>query len=294
MAGQERVPNKERRRLAREERKRAEQEAAKRERFGRVRSVALSVLVVAIIGGMSALAFLGGPEGIGETIVLARSEVESAREQAGCEVISDRPVDAPASHFEAASAPPADQMYSDPRPMNSGPHFAQTLPIIRSGSDNQLEERALGHNLEHGAVVAWYDPDQVDADTIGEMEDWSARLIESGFTEPRAGVGIFVSPYTEPGITSGKAVAYRAWGYSLDCDEWDETVANSVVLERFGNRGIAPEGRMAPFPSDQMRYEDDDAPAGEASQSPAATPTDAGDTSPTENEAPSPAAATTP
>lgn len=292
MAEQQRVPNKERRRLAREERKRAEQEAAKRERFGRVRSMALSVLVVAIIAGMSALAFLGGPEGIGETIVLARSEVESAREEAGCEVISDRPVDAPAAHFEAASAPPADQLYSDPRPMNSGPHFSQTLPIIRSGSDNQLEERALGHNLEHGAIAAWYDPEQVDADTIAAMEDWSARLVESGFAEPRAGVGIFVSPYTDPGITSGKAVAFRAWGFSLDCDEWDETVANSVVLERFGDRGIAPEGRMAPFPSDQMRYEDADAPVNDASPSPTATPTDAGVPSPTDSEATSSPAAT--
>jgi hypothetical protein len=275
MAERDRIPNKERRRLAREERKRAEAEAERQARRGRIRSGLLSGLVVALIATMAVVAFTGGNEGLTEQVVLARSEVDAARSEAGCEVINDTPSAAPAVHFEAPSAPPADELYPGHRPMDSGPHLQQTLPIIRSGADNQLEERALGHNLEHGSIVAWYDPEQVDRDAIATMEDWSARLIESGFANPRGAVGIFVSPYTDPGISSGKAVAFRAWGYSLDCDGWDETVANSVVLERFGSNGIAPEGRMGPFPSDLMRYEDDEAGA-EASTAPTAPPSSPG------------------
>ena len=278
MAEHDRVPNKERRRIAREERKRAEEEQRKRDKVRRARSGVVSFVVVAIIAGMSAIAFMGGPEGVDETIVLARAEVETARDTAGCEVVSDTTVAAPATHFEAASAPPADELYTEPRPTNSGPHFSQQLPIVRSGSDNQLEERAITHNLEHGSIVAWYDPEQVDSATVAEMEDWSSRLIESGFAEPRAGTGIFVTPYTDPGITSGKSIAYRAWGYSVDCDEWDETVANSVVLDRFGSNGAAPEGNFAPFPTDAMRYEDDGSP--EPTSSPTSdAATDAAETS---------------
>jgi hypothetical protein len=275
MAERDRIPNKERRRLAREERKRAEEEAARQARRGRVRSGLISALVVVLVTTLAVVALTGGDEGLTEPVVLDRSEVDAARSEAGCEVINDTPSATPPVHFEAASAPSADDLYPGNRPMDSGPHFQQTLPIVRSGADNQLEERALGHNLEHGSIVAWYDPEQVERDTVATMEDWSARLFESGFANPRGAVGIFVSPYTDPGISSGKGMAFRAWGYSLDCDEWDETVANSVVLERFGSNGVAPEGRMAPFPSDVMRYEDDEADGG-ASTTPTAPPASPG------------------
>ncbi|MBW3620794.1 MAG: DUF3105 domain-containing protein, partial [Actinobacteria bacterium] len=253
MAEQERLTNKERRQLGREERKRKAEEEAKAARRRRIISVLSTIVVLAIIGAVVATAFLGDDEAIEEAIVLNSAEVEEARAAAGCEVLAEQPLAGAATHFPNAAAPPADQLYPGDRPAHSGPHFETTLPIVRRGTDNQLEERGLVHNLEHGSIAAWYDPEQIEGGTKDEMEDWSAKLIESGFVEPRAAAGIFVSPYTDPGITSGKAIAFRAWGFAMDCDAWDEDVANSVVLERFGTHGIAPERHFAPFPEELMR-----------------------------------------
>jgi hypothetical protein len=277
VAEKERLTNKERRQLAREERKRKEAEAAQQAQRRRLVTALSTVLVVAVIAAVVVTAFTGGDAAIEDAIVLNSSSVDEARDAAGCEVVAEQPLDPPYTHYEPTAAPPASQLYTGPRPTNSGPHFGQQLPVIRHGTDSQLEERAIIHNLEHGSIVAWYDPEQVDGETIDEMEDWSETLFESGFVEPRTGSGIFVTPYTDPGISSGKAIALRGWGFSMDCDEWNEEVANSVVLERFGSHGIAPEGSFAPFPEDKMRYEDaavddtgtEEAPTGELTDEPA-------------------------
>lgn len=254
MAEKQRVPNAERRRLAREQRKQQQAEAAKRASRQRIISSVAVGVAGAVVAALLVTALSGGDTPGTEPIVLGRDEVSAARTAAGCEVVAEGPDASPATHYEAATSPPADQLYDDPRPTNSGSHFAVQHPIIRRLPDNQLEERALTHNLEHGAVIAWYDPQKLDNAPVADMEDWAQGLMAAGFIAERAGTGIFLSPYVDPGITSGKAVAYRAWGYSLDCDAWDPTVANSVVLDHFGSNGTAPEGSFAPFPSEQMRY----------------------------------------
>ncbi|MBW3658432.1 MAG: DUF3105 domain-containing protein [Actinobacteria bacterium] len=276
MAEQERLTNKERRQRGREERKRKAEEEAKAARRRRIISVLSTIVVLAIIGAVVATAFLGDDDVIDEAIVLNSEEITEAREAAGCEVLAEQPEPGAATHFPNASAPPADQLYAGVRPAHSGPHLEQTLPIIRRGSDNQLDERGLLHNLEHGSVAAWYDPEQLEDGIKDDMEDWSARLIESGFAEPRAGTGIYVSPYTEPGITSGKTIAFRAWGFAMDCDEWDEDVAYSVVLERYGSHGIAPERTFAPFPEELLRYEDRDVEDTSTEDAPVGEPTETG------------------
>jgi hypothetical protein len=133
--------------------------------------------------------------------------------------------------------------------------LAPTHPLVRDGADSQLDVLALGHNLEHGAVMAWYDPEQVDNATIAAMEQWSEQLNNTGFAMPAAGAGIFVAPFTDPGISSGEAIALRSWNLGVDCGSWNETAANSFVIETFGQRGGAPEG--VPFPDGTIGYADD-------------------------------------
>ena len=158
------------------------------------------------------------------------------------------------THFEAASAPAADSMYSGIRPTHSGPHMLQFHPIISAGSDSQIDERSSTHNLEHGSVIAWYDPEQIDA--ASEMGGWSETLNANGFAYSNTGAAVMVAPYTDPGISSGKAVAFRAWGVAMDCDEWDETVANSFVIDHYGTHGIAPERTLGTYPDGVLAYED--------------------------------------
>lgn len=254
MAEHERLTNKERRERARAERKRKEEEAAQKAKRQRLTSILASVLVLGLIGVVVFTALAGDDAGeVEDTITLASAEAEEARASAGCEVVDDTPLPS-RDHFDAAAAPPADVLYTGVRPTHSGSHYTTTHPTLPFSGD-QLDERALTHNLEHGAVIAWFDPAQVDDATTDAMREWSTRLNNSGF-DAQGGAAIFAAAYEEPGISSGKAIAFRAWGIAMDCDEWDEDAANSFVIDRYGSHGIAPERNFAPYPEEVLRYED--------------------------------------
>lgn len=255
MAERERLPNKERRNQAREERKRREAAAAAKRKKGGLRNGLIGAGIVVVVGAVLAQAFLGGPTSIDDAILVSSSDADAARQAAGCEVLVDREPLADRTHHEAASAPSADALYGGGvRPTHSGPHTVQFHPIVTAGADSQLDERSTTHNLEHGSVIAWYDPEQVD--DAGAMGDWSATLNNNGFTNPRGGAAVMVAPYTDPGISSGKAIAFRAWGVAMDCDSWDETVANAFVIDHYGTHGIAPERPLGPYPEGVLEYED--------------------------------------
>jgi hypothetical protein len=256
VAEHERLTNKERRAQAREERKRKEAEAAAKRKRNTVRNGLVTALIVGVVAAVVLQAFLGGPESLGETVLISSSEAEDAQAAAGCEVLADQEPLPDRSHFAANAAPPADSIYTDVRPTHSGSHTESVHPIVASGASSQIDERSTTHNLEHGAVIAWYDPEQVDGGTAREMGDWAGTLNANGFRVDRSGSAIFVSPYEDPGITSGKAIAFRAWGTAMDCDEWDETVAHAFVIENFGTHGIGPERTFAPYPTDVLAFDD--------------------------------------
>lgn len=287
MAEEERLTKRERRERAREERRRKEAEEAKRTQRQRLTSILVTALIVVGVGAVVWSAVSGDEEGaIDDAILVSSSEVEEARSAAGCEVVADAPFP-DSGHHDPASAPPADALYTGVRPTHSGPHFSGVHPVV-SFSGDQLEERALTHNLEHGAVIAWFDPEQVDGGTMDDIGAWAERLNNSGF-DSRGGAAVFSAAYEDPGITSGKAIAFRAWGYALDCDTWDETVANGFVIDRYGTHGAAPERNFAPYPEQVLRYGDRDV------EDNTEAPTDDGheDASPSEGEA-TPAETTSP
>ena len=256
MAERERMTNKERRAAAREERKRKEAEASRKRKRNAIRNGAIAAVVFGVVAAVVLQAVLGGPETIDDPILISSDEVSEATEAAGCEVLVERDPLPDSSHFEASSPPPADAIYPDIRPTHSGPHTVQTHPPISDGASNQIDEKTSTHNLEHGAIIVWYDPEQVDQDTADELGEWAASLNASGFGQDGGSI-IFVSPYEDPGISSGQALAYRAWGTAMDCDEWDETVANGFVAEHYGTRGLGPEApAFAPYPEGVLDFED--------------------------------------
>lgn len=186
-----------------------------------------------------------------EAVELAADAVEQARADAGCEVVATEPA-GDGTHLDTGVGL-ADVDTGAVQPPTGAPHYAGTSLIILEGADNQLDVLSLGHNLEHGAVVAWYDP-TIDDATVNGMQEWSGLLNNSGFTNSQAGAAIFVAPFDDPGISSGATIALRAWGLGVDCDRWDPTVANSFVIEAYGNRDSAPEG--VPFPDGTISYAD--------------------------------------
>jgi hypothetical protein len=255
VAERERLTNKERKALAREERKRKEAEAARQRKRAQLRNGVITFAVVAVVAAVVLQAFLPDGTDLEDAILVSSSEAEVARVAAGCELLVDREPLPDRSHFDNDAAPDPDTIYGEVRPTHSGPHTIGVHPVLPA-ADRQLDEVSLTHNLEHGTVIVWWDPEQVDGATAGSIGNWAQVLNANGFRRDVGGIGIVTAPYEEPGINSGKAVAFRAWGTAMDCDTWDETVAHAFVIEHFGTHGIAPERLSAPFPTDVLAFDD--------------------------------------
>lgn len=260
VAEQERLTNKERRVQAREERKRKEEAARKRAQKQRLKGGAVAAVITALVAFTVFQAFFNaGPSLEGDTIEIAASEVDDLREAAGCEVVTERSPLPESFHFEGNEEPPADSIYTDTRPTHSGPHLGQVSAVSEDGYSSQVSETATTHNLEHGAVIVWFDPEQAADEDVSAISDWNQTLNNSGFREdPRTGAGVTSSPYEDPGISSGQTFAFRAWGTAMDCEAWDEDVANAFVAEHYGTRGIAPEGTFGGYPEGAVELVDDD------------------------------------
>jgi hypothetical protein len=246
----------ERREQARQERKRQGTEAARQRSRRTLRSALVTGLVVMVTGAVLFQAFTGGPTNIAETILISTSDADGAFDAAGCDVVAHQDPLPDRGHFDANQQPPLDGIYPGVRPAHSGPHSSGLHPITAAAS-SQISEFATTHNLEHGSVVVWWDPEQVDGADARAIGTWAEVLNSNGFRSDHRGAGILTAPYEEPGISSGKAIALRAWGTAWDCDAWDETVGHAFVIEHYGTQGIGPERNLAPYPSDILAFDDD-------------------------------------
>ena len=262
MAERERLTNKERREQARAERKRREAEAQQARKRGAWRNGLITFVIVAVVAAVVLQAFTGRPDTIDDTILVSATAVEDARDAAGCDYLA---LEAPLedrTHVDNPNQINPDVEYTDTRPTHSGPHTGSVHPVT-SAASSQIDEVSTTHNLEHGSIIVWWDPDQADSSDVSALGDWAEELNANGFRRSDAGVGIMSSPYEDPGIASGKAYAFRAWGAAMDCDTWDEEVAYAFVLDHFGTNGIAPEQTLAGFPTEVLQYDDGDADDGD-------------------------------
>lgn len=257
MAERERLTNKERRAKARDERKRKEAEKAAKHKRDQLKTGLITFVVVGVVAAVLIQAFVGGTPSLEDAIVVSAEEVDDRRDAAGCALLTDRAPLPDRGHIDANQAPNLDSVYTDTRPTHSGPHTPGTHPVT-AGADSQISEFATTHNLEHGSVIVWYDPEAIDGGTASEIGDWAGLLNENGFRRSQAGVGILSAPFEDPGIGTDKAIAFRAWGTAMDCDTWDEEVAHAFVLDNFGTHGIGPERTAAPFPNEALAYDDRD------------------------------------
>lgn len=274
MAEEERKTKAERReekRLRRQEEE-AEREAAQRRQT--IRNGAIALTLVLVLGGLTFLAVGNLDSEVPEDgITVAAADIEEAREASGCEVLNIQPVGTN-QHIEPAEAPPANVLYTQGRPTATGPHYTNPGPIFSGVRDEQLDERATTHNMEHGSVIIWFDPEQVSSDDVDEIDDLVGQLNDAGFAENNGRAGILASPFTDPGIDSGKAIAIRSWGQGMDCDAWDIDYAHGWIAENFGSRGPAPEAALGQYPTGVLEIADGESsgdeetePAGDESES---------------------------
>lgn len=246
MAQGERLTKRERRERARAERKAQEAAAARRRRQRRVLTVIVGIASIAAVAVLVAVTRQPPPP---KNIAIERTAATEAFAAAGCGEVEVP--DLASGHLERANAPEPKDLYPV-RPTSQGPHFGDNVASI-GVSDQPLDERLTTHNLEHGAVVVWYDPDsEVD---VSAIEEWASERNRAGFNQGRSGAGILVSPYDDD-FTSGKAVALRAWDTAIDCDQFNPLVADALLIERFASHGKAPERGIAgsTYPEDVLSY----------------------------------------
>jgi len=262
VAEQERKTKAERREEKRQRRMEEEAAAEAAARRAKYRNGGIAIALVVVLGGLGYLAVGNQTPTIDNAITVSQAEVEEARTSSGCEVLDIQPL-GDNSHLQPTSAPPQEALYTNGRPTATGQHYTNQGPIFSGVRDEQLDERSTTHNLEHGSVIVWFDPEQVSDDAIDEIDGMVARLNDAGFESPGGGAGILASPFTDPGIDSGKAIAIRSWAQGMDCDEWDIDYAYGWIAQHFGTRGPAPEGAIGQYPEDVLEISDADGGANE-------------------------------
>lgn len=218
----------------------------------RGRAVAV-IASAALVLGLVATAAIGLRQGTGAreavSAPLDREAVAARADDAGCALVVDGEPMEDRDHLDPNDAPPPDVLYPQ-RPAHSGRHYGAVLPLPRGLARAPIDERAVLHNMEHGAVVVWFDPDTADRDAIA---DWREARAELGFVSG-AGGAVFASPM--PGIDDAPPVALRAWGVAMDCERFDPIVADAFLVDHWGSHGAAPEADLSPFPQGALRYHD--------------------------------------
>ena len=127
----------------------------------------------------------------------------------------------------------------DPGPFNSnpptsGPHYAEEYDagfFDETSPEAQVPypEGYLGHNLEHGYVIYWYNCDLLDSNECAALKDQiKESMVDNGRTKliafPRASLNV--------------PVAMTTWGQLLKMDEFDTKDAKKFIS---ANRNRAPE-----------------------------------------------------
>ena len=220
-----RARQKERRRLRLEAQAREDARARRR----RVGAFAVAGLVVSGLVG-------GGVMNIVQDrrAVAARQEAVAAKlDDLGCTEIEELPIGNTA-HFsgpELAANPP-EVAYPD-RPAAGG---RMTPGTAEAGIyEEPVDERYLVHNLEHGYVNVYHDPDAADEDV--------QRLRELVREQLDKYPNVIVAPYTEP-MPDEANFAVLSWGKRQMCRNYDGDLVRSYVENNHGSKSGAPESGM--------------------------------------------------
>ncbi len=124
-------------------------------------------------------------------------------------------------------------------PGTSGPHWG--TPANWGVYSTPQNESQVIHNLEHGGIVVWYDPDLLDAEGIDALTTYVTTQVSSGVSgrykfilSPWAGVEPLPAP-----------VVATAWRYTLEVETADTDAIDAFARARYG-RSPEPNGGPAP------------------------------------------------
>lgn len=125
-------------------------------------------------------------------------------------------------------------------PATSGPHWDPSGVANWGVYSTPQNETQLIHNLEHGGIVIWYEPAQLDADQISQLTSYVQAQISQGIG---GRYKFILSPWAGEELAS--PIAVTAWRHLLFLDEVDIGAIDAFVGERYG---LAPEPNGGPGP----------------------------------------------
>ena len=217
------------RRQAKVEAERSRRRKARMRRFG-----TLGVVVAVVLAGIGLVVANQVSEA---RQAEARAEDVAARlDELGCTPIQQEDDFGGGQHIPgdalAASAP--EDIYNR-RPASAGPHLGSVAP---SGVfEDTIDERLVVHNLEHGYVTFWWDPD-APQETIDEI----TTFVEDNLDEyPK----LIAAPYNVD-LPAEQTVNILGWTYRQECAEFDPDVALTFMDDHYGLAGDAPEKNLEP------------------------------------------------
>jgi hypothetical protein len=137
-------------------------------------------------------------------------------------------------------APCGDDPYSS-LPATSGPHWDPSGIANWGVYSTPQNESQLIHNLEHGGIVIWYDPDRLEAEGVETLSQYVTRQNEAGVS---GRYKFILTPWGgEEELPS--AVVATSWRWLLELDEADTGAIEAFASEHYG---IAPEPNGGPGP----------------------------------------------
>jgi hypothetical protein len=218
------LQEKQRKRLAEQARKAQQRQSSRRANLVTAGIAAVVIVaVVALVLSDNAPTTIPVPDGVAASAA-GCNDVEQFAEQ------SRDHIDLGAEHDPYNSSPPT-----------SGPHYG--TPADPGFYPNPLEPEQLVHNLEHGQIVIWYDPEAPASAVDGIqalVENANQRAQSSGFVEP-----LLAAPFE--GLGPGFDYALAGWRNLQSCESYSRAAIDDFRAEWQG-RGPEPVG-VAPFGS---------------------------------------------
>lgn len=129
-------------------------------------------------------------------------------------------------------------------PATSGPHWDPSGIAQWGVYAAPQEESQLVHNLEHGGVVIWYDPERLDAESIRALTDYVNAQTASGVS---GRYKFILTPWGGSDPLPSPVVA-TAWRYLLKLDSADTDAISEFARQRYGR---SPEPNGGPPPPSQ-------------------------------------------
>jgi hypothetical protein len=122
-------------------------------------------------------------------------------------------------------------------PATSGPHWGSTAEWgVYTDASPAIQSQVI-HNLEHGGIVIWYQPTQLDAASVQALADYVRQQVRT------AKYKVLLSPWT--GEDFDHPIAVTSWNWLLYQDELDLDQVRAYLDDHYQE---APEPNGGPGP----------------------------------------------